>query len=64
MATYHDDNFGVWDMRDSDDMDFYREVQRNSVTKRCDGCGRKVRLLPHYAYCDSCATKREQGWDI
>ena len=64
MRTYYDDNFGFWDMRDEDDERFYREVQRRSVEKECFGCGRTVRILPEYGYCDSCATKREQGWDI
>lgn len=64
MTTFYDDNFGFYDIRDQDDIDFYHENQKRSVTKECDGCGRTVKLLPHYAYCDSCATKREQGWDI
>lgn len=65
MASYFDDNFGCWDGMDDPDMqDFYRDVQKRSVWKRCEGCGRKVKILPEYGYCDSCATKREQGWDI
>jgi len=64
MPTYYDDNFGHWDMNDPDALEFYHDVQRRSVTKKCQGCGRKVKILPDYAYCDSCATKREQGWDI
>jgi rRNA maturation endonuclease Nob1 len=51
-------------MDDPDMQDFYRDVQKRSVVKRCQGCGRKVKILPEYGYCDSCATKREQGWDI
>lgn len=62
--TYYDDNFGHWDMDSDEDVEFYHEVQRKSVTKKCQGCGRKVKLMPDYAYCDSCATKREQGWDL
>lgn len=64
MATYFDDNFGHWDIRDEDDVDFYREVQSRSVEKKCAGCGRTVKIMPHYDYCDSCATRREQGRDI
>lgn len=62
--TYYDDNFGHWDMRDDDDREHYEHVQRMSVEKKCVGCGRKVKIMPHYDVCDSCATKREQGWDI
>lgn len=66
MRTYYDDNFGFWDMDDDPEgtMEFYESVQRRSVEKECSGCGRTVRILPEYGYCDSCATKREQGWDI
>ena len=64
MTTYFDSNFGHWDIEDQDDIDFYHEVQRKSVLKRCMGCDRRVRLLPQYGYCDSCATKIEQGWDL
>lgn len=65
MSSYYDDNFGHWeDMDDPENREFYRDVQRRSVTKTCAGCGRRVRILPQYAYCDSCARKREQGFDI
>jgi len=62
---YYDDNFGEWEGMDDPDMvDFYHEMQDRSVLKKCEGCGRQVKIDPKYAYCDSCATKREQGWDI
>lgn len=51
-------------MEDDDDVDFYHDVQRRSVTKTCQGCRVRVKLLPQYAYCDSCATKIENGWDF
>lgn len=68
--SYYDDNFGWWDGMDpghpdyDDNMAFRRHVERNSVWKNCHGCGRRVKIMPQYGYCDSCATKREQGWDI
>ena len=63
--TYYDDNFGHWDdMEDIDVLNYYHYVQRVSVDKECQGCGRIVRLLPNYGYCDSCATARERGMDI
>jgi hypothetical protein len=59
---YYDDNFGVWDGMDEPEMrDFYREVQRRSVEKVCVDCGRKVRIMPQYECCDSCADRRERG---
>lgn len=61
--SYYDDNFGHWDTEDPDDVDFYFRVQRESRLKKCCGCGRKVRLRPDYAYCNSCADKRERGMD-
>lgn len=62
---YHDDNFGCWnDMDDPDMVDFYHHVQRTNVEKECRGCGRMVRIQPHYAYCDSCATAMERGGEF
>lgn len=64
MTTYYDDNFGHWDIEDESDIEFYHKVQEESVPKRCEGCGKIVRLRPDYAYCNICADKREQGWDF
>lgn len=61
---YYDDNFGHWDIQDDEDLEFYRRLQESNVEKICVGCGRTVKIQPHYDVCDSCATKREQGWDI
>lgn len=61
--TYVDDNFGTYDIQDEDDVEFYNHVQRQSVRKKCQGCKRMVKIMPQYAYCDSCATKRERGWE-
>ena len=63
-ASYYDDNFGHYEIEDDDDVAFYHEMQRQSVLKKCQGCGREVRLKPDYAYCNSCATKIERGFDI
>lgn len=65
MSEYYDDNYGHWeDMDDPDMVDFYHQTQRQSIYKKCQGCGRIVRIKPDYGYCNSCANKREQGWDI
>jgi hypothetical protein len=56
--SYYDDNFGHWDIEDQDDIDFYHQVQRENVEKRCRGCGQMVRIRPEYAYCNSCAEER------
>lgn len=63
MSRYYDDNFGEYDMEDEHDLEFYHQVQKESVWKKCDRCGRRVKLRPQYAICDSCATKLEQGLD-
>jgi hypothetical protein len=62
--SYYDDNFGHWTMDGDEDRAFYRTVQRASVVKTCSGCGRKVRILPHYAYCNSCADAIERGGEF
>lgn len=61
--TYYDDNFGHYEIESDDDVDFYFEMQSQSVEKECCGCGRRVKIKPEYAYCNSCADKRERGWD-
>jgi len=69
MATYYDDNFGHWEgMEDGPDAEenreFYKQVQKESRPKKCQGCGHTFRLRPGYGYCNSCADKRERGYDI
>jgi hypothetical protein len=61
MSGYYDDNFGEYDIRDEDDVRFYKQMQRESVWKRCEECGKKVRLRKSYAICNSCAEKHERG---
>ena len=64
MTNYYDDNFGCWDgMDDPDTVDFYNQVQSESVEKTCSICGFTALLRPHYDKCDSCCTKIENGWD-
>lgn len=62
--SYFDDNFGHWEIEDQDDLDFYRQVQRESVEKRCTGCGRLVRLRPDYSLCNRCCDVLERGGDL
>lgn len=62
---HYDENFGHWDDMDDPEMRrFYHQVQRESVSKKCEGCGRVVRLRPDYGFCNSCADKRERGVDF
>jgi uncharacterized OB-fold protein len=59
--TYYDENFGHWNIDSEDDLEFYRQVQKESVWKKCRSCGRRVKLRPDYAICSSCADKEERG---
>ena len=62
---YYDDNYGHWsDTDDPDVVDFYHEVQKMSVWKTCEGCGRKVKIRRDYSICNACAEKRERGLDL
>lgn len=62
MPEFYDDNFGHWhDMDEPENREFYRQVQRESVWKKCQGCGRRVKIRPDYAICNSCAERRERG---
>ena len=62
MNSYYDDNFGHWDEMENPEMrKFYRSVQDKSVYKICVDCGKRVKILPYYECCDSCANQRENG---
>ena len=61
----YDDNYGQWEGMDDPDMQaFFRETQATNVEKECQGCGNMVSIQPNYAYCNTCATKREHGIDF
>ena len=62
--TLIDSNYGHYDMTEHDVQDFYREVQSRSEWKTCDGCYRRVKLLPQDSICDDCATRLEHGLDL
>lgn len=62
--SYYDDNFGEYEIESQEDIDFYFQTQRNSVKKKCQGCGRMVKLLPDYAYCNACTETLERGGDL
>ena len=59
--SYYDDNFGCYEIRDEDDVAFYHEMQRQSVWKKCQGCGRRVKIKRDYGICNSCAERAEHG---
>lgn len=63
---FYDDNFGRWLGMDEDPeaVDFYHQVQRESVEKVCVICGRTVRLRPDYDKCDSCCRQMEADMGV
>lgn len=63
-ATYVDDNFGVYEVESEEDIDFYFQVQSESVLKVCEGCGNTVKLRPDYGICNNCADRLERGYDL
>ena len=58
---FYDDNFGAYEIRNQDDIDFYHQMQAENVEKECADCGRTVMLRPDYAICNSCADRIERG---
>lgn len=62
--AYYDDNYGQWDIEGPEDLEFYRAIQQTNIQKKCAGCGRVVKIQPHYAYCNGCAEKIERGQDL
>ena len=63
MSGFYDDNFGDWDMEDEGSLEFYRQVQNESVEKTCSICGNTVRLRPQYDKCNTCMDRMERGGD-
>ena len=64
QRSYCDDNFGFYDIQSEEDIEFYHEMQRRSVRKKCGGCGRMVKIKPDYWLCNSCCEKLERGGDL
>ena len=60
MGKLYDDNFGAHDIRSRADVERFRRIQRSSVDKVCEGCGRGVRLKAAYRICHRCAVDRDR----
>lgn len=63
MTEFYDDNFGHWEIRDEEDVEFYFQVQKESIWKTCRICGRKVKIRPDYDICNGCAERMEKGYE-
>ena len=61
--TYIDDNYGVYSIESHEDVEWYNQVQRESVWKNCAACKKRVKLRPDYGICNSCAEVIERGGD-
>lgn len=61
--TYIDDNFGTYVIESDEDIEWYNQVQRESVWKWCVACRRRVKLRPDYSICNSCTEILEKGGD-
>ena len=65
MPTYYDDNYGHWKgMEDEEMQQFYHQVQKESVIKKCKDCGETVRIRRTYSICNSCMEVREYGHSL
>jgi hypothetical protein len=60
MATYYDDNFGHYNIESEEDIEFYHEVQKNSVRTICRQCGGVFMLKRGYNLCNGCADANER----
>ena len=61
--TYIDDNFGTYNIESEEDIDWYHQVQSESVWKICKACTRRVKLRPDYEICNFCVEIWERGGD-
>lgn len=59
--SFYDDNFGHYEIEGEEDVEFYHQMQRKSVRKRCQDCGRMVKIAPEYGICNACADRQERG---
>jgi Zn finger protein HypA/HybF involved in hydrogenase expression len=62
MASYYDDNFGHYTIETEEDIEFYHEVQRQSVKTTCRQCDGVFMLKRGYDLCNRCADEMERGW--
>ena len=61
--TYCDDSFGCREPETEEDVEWYRQVQSESVWKKCNRCGRRVKLRKSYGTCNNCMEMLERGLD-
>jgi hypothetical protein len=59
--TRYEDNFGFYDLVDSDELAFFHHIRNTSVPKKCVRCKEKVKLLPCNKMCGRCAEALEFG---
>lgn len=57
-----DPDYDEYDM-DSDEG-FNRWFEDQKVERTCQACKNKFMGMPDHGFCDPCADKREQGWDL
>ena len=68
-GQYDDDEDEFWDDEDEvTDNDgnvvWSRHYEGQFVDRKCQGCGCTFQGMPDHGYCNSCADKRERGWDF
>jgi hypothetical protein len=61
--TEYEDNFGYWDIPDSDELAFYHHVRNASVPRVCTRCHSTVLLMPSNTMCARCCEALEFGGD-
>jgi hypothetical protein len=63
--VYYDDNFGHYNEDPSEDpeelREFYKQMQKESVWKKCVICGKRVKIRKIYDKCNSCMERMERG---
>jgi|HubBroStandDraft_3_1064219.scaffolds.fasta_scaffold1058255_2 hypothetical protein len=60
-ATLYEDNYGFYNVEDSEEEAFYVHIVKQSITKKCGRCKRKVKLMEHMKICASCSDAIEFG---
>jgi hypothetical protein len=60
MLAY-EDNFGFWEIHDSEEQEFFDYVRCQGVRTVCERCERPVRLMMLKSLCASCVCALEYG---
>jgi hypothetical protein len=61
LMLAYEDNFGFWEIYDSEEQEFFDSVWGQGIRTVCERCQRPVRLIIPRTTCASCVCALEYG---